>query len=83
MKKIGVFNPLGVDFTIKYDINADRNPLPFTAKKEKITYFVPAVAKNMKTALVNRLLNDNWPVDKNAEAAKKKFMKQISVKTKK
>ena len=80
--KIGVFNPLSEDFIIKYDVNADKNPQPFTAIKEKITYFEPHIAKNMKTALVNHLLNLNWPADKNVEVAKKKFMKQITVKTK-
>ena len=81
MKKIGVFNPLNEDFTINYDANSNRNPIPFTAKKDKITFFEAHIARNMKTALVNRLLNLNWPKDENVELAKKRFLEQISIKT--
>ena len=76
--KIGVHNPLEEDFTIKY--NGESVP---SAKAGKTTYFEPHIAKHIKKHLVNYLLNKNWPGNKNVEMAKRKFMKQISVKTKK
>ncbi len=74
MKKIGVFNPLSEDFTIKY-----AGTETYTAKPGKITFFEPHIARNMKIHLVDHLLNLHGPIDGNAELAKEKFMKQVSV----
>ncbi len=82
-KKTGIFNPLPEDFTVYYDIRDSKDSGIFTAKKDKITFFEPHIAKHMKTHLIDHLLNLNWPKDGNVETAKKRFMEQISVEVEK
>ena len=76
--KIPLYNPTDEDFTVKM-AQADGKQKEFTIEKKKIEYFEPAVAKHLKRHLANKMLNDNWPKDKNAEAALERINKQIEV----
>lgn len=57
MKKVAVYNPDGKDFTARYDLNGDRNPLEFTVPARDIAYFIPVVANHIKVALATHLMH--------------------------
>ena len=55
--KVKLLNPLKEDFSVKYDINGDANPIEFTAKAGKITTFDELVGNHMKKHLVEQIIN--------------------------
>jgi len=57
MNRIGVYNPDGKNFTAKYDLKGDKNPLEYTVPARDIAYFIPVVANHVKTALATHLLH--------------------------
>lgn len=78
MKKIGVYNPDGKDFTVKYDLKGDRNPLEFTVPARDMVYFIPVVANHIKVALASHLLHKRGvKKHSNPEADLKEIMKEL------
>ncbi|MHC4269153.1 MAG: hypothetical protein ACYSWS_03425 [Planctomycetota bacterium] len=78
--KVLVFNPLNEDFTVKYDINNDRNPVAFTIKAKEVSEFNKIVADHLKKHLANRLFDLRGDYKKDRKAQMKKFYKQMKVK---
>ena len=78
---VGVYNPLPDDFHAQYDIDGTRNPKDFVVPKNDIAFFEPALAEHIKVALIDALLNREWPKDGNVEAAKARLREQITVQT--
>lgn len=77
-ERIPLYNPTDKDFSVKM-AQPDGRQKKFTIKKDKIEYFEPVVAEHIKKHLANKMLNDNWPADKNVEVALEKINKQIEV----
>ena len=78
MDKVGVYNPLNTDFTVRY-ANGSSFPQEYTAKAGDITFFDSTIAEHVKKHLVDELLNRNWPKDGNVEIARERLRKQVSV----
>lgn len=77
-KKIGVFNPLITDFTVKYDIKGDKNPQGFTVPAREIVYFIEPVAKHVKKHLADAIFHKRG-VKNNPEMDLKEIIEEISV----
>lgn len=53
MKKL--YNPLSEDFTLKYDINGDGNPVTYTLHAGEIEEFPLSVAENIAKHLAHKI----------------------------
>ena len=81
-EKIPIYNPLTVDFSIKYDIKGDRNPKEFTIKGGEIQYFPKVIANHIKEALANEMFNQRGYLKDahgNTELALEEYRKEIEV----
>ena len=76
---IPIFNPDTEDFSVKYDINGDKNPETFTIKARDIAYFPEAVANHIKKHLANHLLNKRGVINRNTELTLQGIYKEIEV----
>ena len=81
MDKVGIYNPLTIDFHAQYDIDGNLNPKDFVVTAGEIVFFDAPLAEHIKIALIDHLLNLNWPKDGNVETAKARFREQITVKS--
>jgi len=77
MSKV-IYNPLLEDFSVDVD-KYGPNPRTLTIKAGDVKKFKNWEADHLKKHLVNRLLNDNPPANKNMEAQRIKFEKIVEV----
>jgi hypothetical protein len=78
-KKIPLYNPLNIDFTVKYDVSGTRNPVEFVIHAKEIEYFDEFIANHIKTALATEILNRRG-IQKNSELDLENIRKEIEVK---
>jgi len=74
-----IFNPDTEDFSVKYDLNGDKNPLTFTIKARDIAYFPEVVANHIKKHLADHLLSKRGATGRNVELTLKGIYKEIEV----
>ena len=79
-EKIPVLNPLTEDFTFKYDVNNNRNPVSFTIHAGEAEWYEPYLAKHAKKQLANLIFDKQGNPRKDREMQIKEIMKDISIK---
>ena len=80
-KKMGVYNPLLTDFTFKYDVNNDGEPVSFTIHAREHEFYEPHLARHAKKHLANLVFDEKGNPRKDREVQIKEIMKMISIKT--
>lgn len=78
--KIYVFNPLNEDFSVKYDVNNDKNPVSFTIIAKETAKFDKHVVKHLKKHLADRMFDVKGDYRKAREPQIKKFYKEMEIK---
>ena len=78
-KKIGVYNPLLIDFTFKYDVNNDGKPVSFTIHAREHEFYEPYLVKHAKKALATLVFDKKGNLRKDREVQIKEIMKEISI----
>lgn len=73
-----VHNPTKDDFTMKYDINEDNEPVPYTVEAGDIKEFPKIVADHLKKHLATKILNIRG-IKTNHEDEYAAVIKEISV----
>lgn len=79
-KKICVYNPLLIDFTFKYDVNDNSEPVSFTIHAREHEFYEPYLAKHAKKHLANLVFDEKGNPRKDREVQMKEIMKEISIK---
>ncbi len=75
--KVPLFNPLNEDFTAKYDINNDRNPIAFTIKAKSVAYFDPPIAAHIKKHLATAIFEKRGNNKMDHDIQIEQFLKEI------
>ena len=55
---VGIINPSSCDFTCKYDVNDDRNPVSFTIKSRQGLMIKRYLADHISKKLCEKILSD-------------------------
>ena len=76
--EVGIFNPDIKDFSVKYDINEDGNPVTFTAPARETSYFSPRIAHHVAKHLADFLLHKRG-IKQNPDLDKQNIMEEILV----
>ena len=77
-EKVFVFNPDIEDFSVKYDINGDGNPVTFTIRSLESEPFEPVIAEHIIKHLATHLLHKRG-VRHNPELDLKNIRKELEV----
>jgi hypothetical protein len=73
-----LYNPLLEDFSVEFDKYGD-NPRTLTIKAGDVKKFKNWEARHLETHLVERMLNENPPENKNRDAKREELLKIIRV----
>lgn len=72
-----VYNPLLVDFEVKYDINGTNEPETFVIHGGEIEYFNAPVAEHIKKHLANKIIQERG-VKTNHEDEYKAILQELT-----